>query len=465
MTYEKALGFIHSLPRFAPKPGLDRMRSLLRMLGEPQRAMQYVHVAGTNGKGSTTAMVASILRCAGYRTGTYTSPHLERFEERIAVDGQAVSPTELVDLVERLQPVATAIGAACDHGLIEFEAITAMAFEHFRAAGCEMVALEVGLGGRFDATNVIEPPLAAVITSIGYDHVEILGPTLADIAREKAGIIKPGTIAITAVRDPATLAVIRGAATDAGVQLWTVAPGNGGQAGRTGAAGDEAGAPDNIRWRRTAFDAHGQTFDLELPDGAGTYRGLRTGLLGLHQIGNAACAVAAAHAVALSGGGRVGEDAVRQGLAEAKWPGRFEILTRRPWVILDGAHNPQGADALRDTFVELFPEAAGQATLVLGVLGDKAVDAVVGSLAPLAKRVIVTRPNNPGRALEPEALARAVRAAGVEQVAVREPAAAALEEALGSLSRPDDVMVVTGSLYLAGEARAHLKGLERRLMP
>lgn len=467
MNYDQALAYIHSLPRFAPQPGLDNMRSFLRLLGEPQRGPRYVHIAGTNGKGSTTAMVASILRCAGYRTGTYTSPHLERFEERIAVGGEPISPQDLVRLTGRMRQAAGALAAQQHarreehgrtrphgqaHGLIEFELITAMAFEHFRSAGCEMVALEVGLGGRFDATNVIDPPVVAVITSIGYDHVEILGPTLADIAREKAGIIKPGTTAVTAVRDPAALAVISGAARDAGVRLWTVA--------RRRDAASAAGAPpcsqDNILWLRTSHDLDGQTFDVELPGEDAAYRALRTRLLGPHQLDNAACAVAAAHAVSAHGW-PIGEAAVRQGLAEARWPGRFEILARRPYVILDGAHNPQGASALRETFEELFPDAVGRATLVLGVLGDKAMDSVVAALAPLAGRVIVTRPAHPTRALEPGALARAVSQAGVAEVRVREPVADALDDALQGLTGPDDVMIVTGSLYLTGEARRSLK--------
>ncbi|MDP2871564.1 MAG: folylpolyglutamate synthase/dihydrofolate synthase family protein [Bacillota bacterium] len=470
MNYDEALAYIHSLPRFAPAPGLDRMQRFLGMLGDPQRAPAYVHIGGTNGKGSATAMVASMLRCAGYRTGTYTSPHLERFEERIVVDGEPISPQAVADLASRLRPAAGRLAAQSDHGLIEFEMTTAMAFEHFRSAGCEVVALEVGLGGRFDATNVIDPPLAAVITSIGHDHVEVLGGTLELIAREKAGIVKPGAPTVTAARDPVVLAAIGTAVRErGGAGLWTVGPGwqAASHAPQTPHAEHAPQTPHgpgpadgHVRWHRTAFGVDGQTFDLQLdlPTGRAAYGGLTIGLLGRHQIDNAACAVAAMHALPARGLGPVGEAAIRRGLAEARWPGRFEILARRPWLILDGAHNPPGALALRDTFEELFPGAMGRATLVLGVLGDKAADAVVAALAPLAARVIVTRPNNPARALEPSALAAAVRAADPRlDVEVREPAAAALESGIQALQDPDDVLVVTGSLYLTGEARSYLR--------
>lgn len=503
MTYEGALDYIHGLSRFGSRLGLERLAVFLERLGNPHRYMKYVHVAGTNGKGSTTAMVASILQAAGFKVGMYISPHLETFNERIAVNGRLIPDEKVAELVGRLAPVAeemaaeaTAAAAAvggdagaaggdgtrAEHAT-EFEFITALAFEYFRQEGVDVVALEVGLGGRFDATNIIEPAhtLAAVITSIGWDHMERLGDTLEKIAFEKAGIIKagvpgtpgaaglPGVPVITATRPVGALATIAAVAREKGAPLWTVAGEGeeaavlGGAARDEGVALDEVAATGHlpassvIQWRATGdLTADGQSFDLVMPGvtGGTTYRDLRLGLLGRHQLDNAACAVGAIHAMRRSGR-VIGEQAIREGLARATWPGRFEILARRPWVIIDGAHNPEGADVLHRTFETLFP--GRRPVVVMGILGDKAVGPVVDTIAPLAREIITTSPNYPGRALPAEALAAALRAkCPSTDVSVAPSIAVAVQTGLDRLQGVDDVLLVTGSLYLIGDVRPML---------
>jgi len=394
-------------------------------------------VAGTNGKGSTTAFIASILESAGFKTGRYTSPHLEVFEERISINGEPMGRDDLAAQVSRLSRL-TGGPAAGDRQATFFEVVTALAFEHFRSQGVDIAVLEVGLGGRLDATNVIEPPLVAVITSIGLDHMEYLGDTLPAIAAEKAGILKTGSAAVTASRDLSALEVIRRVAAERRVDLWTVAPA-------------EATHRPDVCWRKRAATLERQTFDLVLPDGE--YADLEIALAGDHQLDNAACAVAAIHRLRRTGR-HIPEAAIRRGLAEARWPGRFEVLRRRPWVILDGAHNPQGAAVLRRTLETVLPGI--RPVMVLGAMGDKDIVGLVAPLAAMARTVVATRPSYPGRAADPAAIAAAARLAGGEVHAV-EPAEAALRHGLGLLAGEDDVLVVAGSLYLVGEARSRLR--------
>ncbi|HCC32881.1 MAG TPA: bifunctional folylpolyglutamate synthase/dihydrofolate synthase [Clostridiales bacterium] len=436
-TYEAAIDHLYRIARRGSALGLERIALLLDQAGNPHHFFKCIHVAGTNGKGSTTAFIASILESAGFKTGRYTSPHLEVFEERISINGEPMSRDELVAQVSRLSRL-TGDSAAEDQQATFFEFVTALAFEHFRSRGVDMAVLEVGLGGRLDATNVIEPPLVAVITSIGLDHMEYLGDTLPAIAAEKAGILKTGSVAVTATRDPAALEVIRRTAAERRVDLWTVA-----SAGTRGAA--------DVCWRKRASSLEVQTFDLSLPDGE--YADLEIALAGDHQLDNAACAVAAIHRLRTTGR-PVPESAIRGGLAQARWPGRFEVLRRRPWVILDGAHNPQGAAVLCRTLETALPGA--RPVMVLGAMGDKDLDGLVEPLAAMARMVVATRPSYPGRAADPAAIAAAARRAGGE-VQVVEPAEAALRRGLDLLAGEDDVLVVAGSLYLVGEARFRLR--------
>jgi dihydrofolate synthase/folylpolyglutamate synthase len=436
-TYEDAIDYLYRIARRGSELGLQRIARLLGQIGNPHQYFRCLHVAGTNGKGSTTAFIASILESAGFKTGRYTSPHLEVFEERISINGEPMGRDDLAAQVSRLSRL-TGDSVAEDQRATFFEFVTALAFEYFRAREVDLAVLEVGLGGRLDATNVIEPPLVAVITSIGLDHMEYLGDTLPAIAAEKAGILKAGSLAVTAARDPGAREVIRRTAADRRVDLWTVA---------STTAADGA----DVRWRKHSSSVEGQVFDLFLPDGE--YAGLEIALAGDHQLENAACAVAAIHRLRATGR-RIPEAAIRQGLAQARWPGRFEIIRRRPWVILDGAHNPQGAAVLRQTLETVLPGV--RPVMVLGAMGDKDIDGLVQPLAAIARKVVVTRPSYPGRAADPAVIAAAAKLAGGEVYTI-EPAAAALQRGLDLLTGDDDVLVVAGSLYLVGEARSRLR--------
>ncbi len=443
------------------------MRRLLAALGDPQLACPYVHIAGTNGKGSTTAMTASILNSAGLRVGRFTSPHLHRWEERIAVDGEPVAGETFVAAVARVRAAADAISSGGpEQGIVQFEALTAAAFVCFGDRRCDAAVLEVGLGGRFDATNVITNPVVTVITTIGHDHTQILGEDLASIAREKAGIIKPGVPVVTAALAPEALSAIREIAAQREAPCWVVRPEVDVHPNWDVRPDGDEGTPcfpeaspawqecSTVRWRRLSQGVDGQTFSVELS--GRSYRGLRIGLLGSHQVANAACAVTAATLFAERMGLPEPEAAIEAGLRQAVWPGRVEIVKRSPWVVIDGAHNPEGAAALRAAVEELF--AGCRPVLVLGMLGDKDVGRAAACLTGFSRAVVLTRPDYPSRALDPTALAGVVTASGYDgALEVREPVNAAISRGLELLTGPTDILLIAGSLYLAAEARAILR--------
>ncbi len=434
MTYEDATSFLYGLRRFGWRPGLATIERLLALVGEPQMAFPAVHVGGTNGKGSTAAMLEAIFRAAGYRTGLYTSPHLLSFTERIRVDGAPIDEAGIVALTEQLRtlcaanfaPEATSLsGDRLPHPTF-FELTTAMAFLHFRRFRVDAAMIEVGLGGRLDATNVILPRVA-VITNIGLEHEEYLGRTVAEIAGEKAGIVKSEVPVVTGARGEA-LEVIARAASTIGAPLVSV--------------------PDVYRWRVRESSLSGQVFDLDGP--GGRYDALRIPLIGRHQIDNAALAVAAVEA-ARQRGLSVDDDAVRRGLETTEWPGRLQIIQDTPRVVFDGAHNPAGAHALA-TFLAEHRAELGRLILIFGVLTDKNWGAMLGCLAPLADEIILTRPPTE-RAADPERLRSAVQGHVGTRVAP-EPA-----EALGlarSIAGAADTILVAGSLYtVAAALRIH----------
>ncbi|MFR5420560.1 MAG: bifunctional folylpolyglutamate synthase/dihydrofolate synthase [Oscillospiraceae bacterium] len=336
MTIEQAMELIHGVEWRGSRPGLSRVRELLHRLGDPQDGLQFVHIAGTNGKGSTAAMLASILRAAGYTTGLFTSPYLERFAERMQVNGAPVPDAEFAAVCQTLQPCI----AAMDDPPTEFELVTAAAMLWFRRRGCDVVVLEVGLGGRLDATNVIAAPACAVITNIGLDHTEILGGTLAQIAREKAGILKPGTCAVSYPQAQEVRSVLREICAQRGIPLTEV---------------------DVSAIVPLTDSVDGQTF---------TYRGAEYALplLGAHQLRNAAVALETVAALRARGW-RIPDAAVHAGLAQVRWPARFELLRRAPWFVLDGGHNPQCAQTVADNLARYFP--GRRITLLVGVLADK----------------------------------------------------------------------------------------------
>lgn len=430
MTYTEATEFLYGLRRFGWRPGLATIQRLLTLLDDPQAGVPAFHIGGTNGKGSTAAMLAAMLRAARYRTGLYTSPHLLSFAERIRVDGEPIGEAEIVALTERLKTLCTAHFAAettapaadlLPHPTF-FELTTAMAFLHFRRRAVEAAVVEVGLGGRLDATNVLQP-CVAVITNIALDHQEYLGRTLAEIAAEKAGIVKPGVPIVTAARGDA-LTVIRQAA--ARLQSPVIC------------------VPESYRWAVTDSSLGGQTFNLDGP--RERYEGLRVALAGRHQIENAVLAVAVAE-TARDQGIPLDTSAIRRGLADAVWPGRLQVLQGRPRIILDGAHNPAGTEALA-AFLTEHRARLGRLVLVFGVLQDKDWETMLGHLGPLADEIVLTHPPSQ-RGTDPAALAPIARRHARAMVAPDPAKALTLaRQAAG----PDGTILVAGSLYTVAAA-------------
>lgn len=427
MNWQEAAAWLESLGRFGSRPGLERIEKLLGQLGHPEQGLKIIHVAGTNGKGSVCAFVSSVLAAAGYRTGLYTSPHLVEYGERFQINGNQISSEELAALLTSVRRASLEVAAAGGEEATEFEVLTAAAFLYFAAQKVDYLVLEVGLGGRLDATNVVRPEVA-VITHISYDHTAVLGRRLAEIAREKAGIIKPGCPVVMAPQEEEAAEVIAAVAAERGAPLHRVQ------------------AECTVIPRRQSLS--GQSFDLCV---AGRwYRDVSINLLGDHQLDNVATA-ALALAVLSAKGAIISEAALRQGLAAARWPARFEVLRQNPVVVIDGAHNPDGAEALAGAVRAYLPKR--RLILVLGVLGDKDVPAVLRALGPLAQVAVVTRPASP-RAAEPEQVAAGLRSY-VPEVCVEPEIAQAVQHAL-SLAGPEDVVLIAGSLYMAGVARRHL---------
>lgn len=396
--------------------GLERTQELLDRMGRPQDRLRFVHVAGTNGKGSVCSFLASVLRCARLRVGLFTSPYLIDFEERIRVGGENISLDELRDVTLFVREHAEAMAAETGEHPTEFELMTAVAFEHFARRACDIVVCEVGLGGRLDSTNVIEAPEVCVITRIGLDHVGMLGDTPEAIAREKAGIVKAGATAVSWPQDDAgAMRAVRDAVERCGCEL--VVP----DFSQVDAGGVSEGA--------RSFDYAGEAF--------------RTKLLATYQPFNAVLAIEAARALARRGWA-IGEEATTRGIAETSWPGRFEVVAGEPTVIVDGGHNPQGAAALADSLRDVFP--GEKFVFVMSVLADKDYRPMIREVAPLARAFMCATPPNP-RALAASELALAVReeAPGAEAVAAgsfRE----AIEEAR-RLAGPDGIVCAFGSLY------------------
>lgn len=423
-----ALTYIESRHRFGIKPGLERTAALLERLGHPERELRFIHVAGTNGKGSTCAYLAAVLQAAGFRVGLYTSPSLLSFSERIAVNGAPIAANELWRCAVQVKDAADPLGdTALDP--TEFEIATAIAFLHFASRKCDVVVLETGLGGRYDATNVVTPELS-VITNVDLDHTEILGSQLAQIARDKAGVIKPGRPVVTAAQGAALL-VIEEAATAASSATFRF--------GREfTAAGESAGSLEGH-----IFSYFGVYQDL---------LGLRTGMLGLHQVENAAVALCALELLARRGFGPSVQEAMREGVARARWPGRLEVLSRDPMVLLDGAHNPAGARALA---AALHPLAPLGWLFVVGVFADKDIGGIIAAVAGLAGAVIVAQPRA-GRAATADSVAQQVRSQVAERVPVWivPDVGEALDNALVvQMSGGYAGVCVLGSLSTVSEAR------------
>jgi dihydrofolate synthase / folylpolyglutamate synthase len=433
MDYRSAVDFILSFadyeraPRSAMVFDLRRLFQLLERLGNPQAGPLPVHVAGTKGKGSTAAMIASILEAAGYRTGLYTSPHLFSINERIQIDGKPISGEDFARLVETLIPEVEAVNRVAEYGrLTTFELLTALAFLFFREKEADVAVLETGLGGRLDATNVVGPGVS-VITSISYDHTDVLGDTLAKIAGEKAGIIKPGSVVVSAPQPPEAMAVIERVCRERGVRLVRIG--------------------EAVTWRPGNFSPQEQRF--ELAGLRGRYE-LVLPLLGEHQLENAAVAVAAVELLADRGVGVSGENIVI-GLARVRWPGRLQVLRENPWVIADCAHNAYSMGKLVAALRRYF--SFDRATFVLGVSADKDITGMAAELAALPARIIVTGARHP-RALRPDRLAAEFSRRGM---AVREvPAVAGAVDLALADAGAGDLVCITGSVFVVAEAMEHL---------
>ena len=431
MDYQAALDYIYSfidyetmhLPRSAVNYDLRRVEELLFRLGNPHLAAKSVHIAGTKGKGSVAAMVTAVLIASGYTTGLYTSPHLNDLRERIRVNGELITEGELIALVERLKPEVEIVNQEATYGeLTTFELLTALGFAHFKLKGVDFQVVEVGLGGRLDATNVIQPEVG-IITSISLDHTDVLGNSLAEIAREKAGIIKPGSMVVTSPQLDEVAQVIEKACLNCDAGLVRV--------------------DRDVVWQSLGFDAERQL--LQVKGKLGSYK-LSIPLLGRYQLENAATAVAALEVLA-GKGFKISRDSIINGLAQVSWPGRFQILSHRPLLVVDGAHNPDSARKLKQSLVQYF--AFDRAILVIGVSSDKDVAGIISELVPLFDKVIVTRSRHP-RAMSLEQLIAVFRRCGIEVQAV-EAVSEALSLAL-SMAGARDLVCVAGSLFAVGEA-------------
>jgi len=444
MTYDSAVSKLyelgHELSRTpSHKFDLAHMRVLLDALGNPQSKFKSVLIAGTNGKGSTAATLASILVAAGHKTGLYTSPHLVKVNERIRIDGVEISDGDFTRMYEEVERAAISLITRGDlpwHPSF-FEMLTAMAFLHFASSQVEVAVLEVGMGGRLDATNVVEP-VVAVITDISLDHQKFLGDTIAEIATEKAGIIHPGGLVVTLPQHPAANDVIgkavmeRGATAVSAVQyVPPVSP------GAEGTAWDQRGGVGRNRYPLSVM---GKEITVD------------SSLIGRHQLRNLALAIAASEQLCNAGVMTSAAD-IERGIRETRWPGRFEVVPahgERPEIVLDVAHNPAGAWALRAALSERYPDR--RMTLLFAVLRDKAVGEIAEILFPIADEVVITTVENP-RAASPEEVARATR---MSTDAILEPDfAVALDRAIDSTPE-GGLLVITGSIYLVGAALSKL---------
>jgi dihydrofolate synthase/folylpolyglutamate synthase len=407
---------------------LERMRALLARLGDPHRRVRVVHVAGSKGKGSTAAMFAAVLQRAGYRVGLFTSPHLCRVEERFRIDGRPITPVELDSLLAEIRDCAS--GGALP-GLTFFEVATAAGFLHFVRRRADVAVLEVGLGGRLDSTNVCLP-LAALITSISFDHTDLLGDRLASIAWEKAGIIKPGRPTLSAAAAPEARAVIEAVCRERRSPLC------------------QLGVDYHFEYepgRVTATEFRKPCVRVTTKERA--WPALEVNLLGEHQAANAALAVACVEELRRQGL-TVPDAAVAAGLAEVVWPARMEVVGRRPLVLLDCAHNVASARAVVETLDASFPP--GRRLLVFAVSGDKDVAGMFRVLSPHFAHAFLTRYSHSSRAVTPERLAELLRETGTLPATVCPIPAAALEAARRAAG-PDDLICITGSVFFAGELR------------
>ena len=425
-----AISKIHEFEKFGSILGLERMTSLMHELGDPQDDLKCIHVAGTNGKGSVCKYIYEILQAQGYRTGLYTSPYLEVFNERIELDHEFISDEDLEVYTDRVLEKVKVLTDRGEDSPTEFEVITAVAFLYFKEKAADFVVLEVGLGGIGDSTNVIKDPLVSVITSISFDHTDRLGNTLAEIAGNKAGIMKKGCPCVTSARAEEALHVFRFHSRELGAELYETA---------------------DIEAEIVNESLSGTTFDVIL---GARYLGLQISMIGEHQVENAICALKAIEVLQDDCEIEIGIDAIYEGLRRAKQIGRFEIMKKDPLVIIDGAHNPDGARTLRETYEKLLSDK--RILMLTGILKDKDTEHVIAEFRKIASDFVATEPDNPRKLTAPEFKAL-LEGTGAEAEAVPD-----INEALGRAlikAREEnfDGVICAGSLYLIGRLRTLLR--------
>lgn len=432
--YQASLDYLVNLTTFGMNFGLDRIRELLKRLGSPEKKLRVVHVGGTNGKGSTTVMIARILREAGYKVGVFTSPHLHDYRERMTINGQMIPKETMIQIIDDLRPQLEAMVAEGFEHPTEFEVSTALALLYFAQEEIDYALIEVGLGGAIDSTNVVTP-LISVITNVAMDHMDYLGPDLVSIANVKAGIIKPESLVVTAAQNPDVIQVLRNTAQANSVPLYLVG--------------------EDVNWESIWSGELEQEFDLVGLHS--TYYKLRLHLIGLHQLRNAATAVTVCELLQSNYGVTIPREAVYAGLRNVEWPGRLELLSLKPKILLDGAHNVDGAQALAEA-LPLY--SRDRLILCFGMLADKEREKVVDMLVPMAEEIIVTRPNS-ARAGDWTSLGRLAEKHGRPVQCIEDPK----EAVIYALSRlgEKDMLCVTGSLYMLADARqALIEELKKR---
>ncbi len=419
-AYQKSLGYLYRLEKFGMIFGLTQVERILNAIGNPHKEIQVIHIGGTNGKGSTAAMMSSILQKEGYRVGLYTSPHLIRFTERIKVNGKEIEEEEVATLAGWMRKEIETAGIPSPFTFFDFT--TAMALHYFKQKLVDLAILEVGLGGRLDSTNVVDP-LISIITNIAKDHEKYLGKSILKIAREKAGIIKKGKPLITAATQPQVLRLFSKVCQEKGSPYFRV--------------GKEF---RYVRAEDGDFDYEGLNRKLW---------SIHLNLKGFHQVINATTALGAME-VLEDLGYRVSTDAMIDGLREVDWSGRLEMVSSSPRVILDGAHNPAGALVLKESLEKEFEYQ--HLILLIGIMKDKDIQSMLHLLAPLADHIILTQPHT-DRATPPSLLKKALGQNG-EKAEIVEDLKEAIERGL-SLTQEEDLLCITGSLYTVGEARAY----------
>ena len=419
MTYQEAMDYIHHVTWRGSRLGLERTSELLARIGNPQQKLKFVHVAGTNGKGSTCAMIAKALTLAGYRTGLYISPFINRFNERMQLNGEPISDEMLAEITAYVRPHAEAMA---DHPT-EFELITVIAFEYFLRSKADIVVLEVGMGGKLDSTNVIDTPELAVITNIGLDHTRELGPTISDIANAKAGIIKPNGDVLIYDQNAEADAVFANASLAHAARLHIT---------------------DHSRISNVSASLAALSFDCA------PYGAMQCGLVGTYQAKNAAVAITALELLQQKGW-KITTQQIKEGLLSVRWPARFELLRQSPIFIADGGHNPQGIGAVAESLNQHFPNR--KITFLIGIMADKDIPQMIDQLAPLAQEFITVTPDNP-RALSADVLAGMLVERGLAATSrgsVADGVHLAIERA-----GADGIVCALGSLYLLGDVRALL---------